>query len=423
MGFWERLEHAIFERHAVDPMALWATGESVGQPVHAGVEVNQQTALRLSVVWRCIRLISETLAGLPADIVRRRGDIREPVERPPAWLQTPNPESTWFEFVERVLESLLMDGNGFLLITARDAQGFASEIWVLNPARVEVRRDERTRRIVFVVDGETFYSRFGPDDPLGDILHIRLATAGALRGLSPIEAARQSIGLGLVTEKFGARFFGKGQQLSGVIEMPAGDPVRTREYVKITKENWSRDHGGSERSHLPGVLTGGATWKPLSISPEDAQFLQTRAFQVEDIASRIYGIPPHLVGLTEKQTSWGTGVEQQGIGLYRFTLRGHIIRLESALSQLVPRGNFLRLNPRALLEADSETEAKVLQMELQNGVISRNDWRAILDKPPISGGDRMILPLNFQILTPGGTAIPAPAPNPNGQQPAEVVSE
>lgn len=427
MGLLERLDRWMFrqpESHAIDKMALWATGEDIGDPVHAGVFVSQENALKLSVVWRCINIIAGTLAGLPADIVRKRDRIREPVERPPAWLSVPNPESNWFEFVERIFESLLMDGNAFVLITARDTQGFASEIWTLNPRQVVVRR-RPNGKIYFTWAGDQEFSRFGPDAPLGDILHIKLKTAGGLRGLSPLEAARQAIGLGLVTEKFGSKFFGTGQQMSGVIQLPADQPARSKEHIEVMRESWEAAHSGSDRAHRPAILTGGATWQGITITPEDAQFLQTRAFQVEDIASRFFGIPPHLVGLTEKQTSWGTGVEQQGIGLYRFTLREHLIRFETAMSTLLPRGQFIRLNPMALLEADAETNAKVLQTELQNGVISRNDWRATLDMPPVPGGDRFILPLNMQILTPGGVSEPKPEPavnpNGNGQVPVEVT--
>lgn len=413
------------ETHNIDKMKLWGTGKDIGDPVHAGVLVSQESALRLSVVWRCIRLIAGTLASLPADAVRKQDRIRLPVDRPPRWLEVPNPESNWFEFAERIFESLLMDGNAFLPITARDFQGFPSEIWTLHPRKVQVRRrDTPPYRIYFLVDGSTEYSRYGPDNPMGDMLHIRLASAGGLRGLSPIEYARQSIGLGLVTEKFGARFFGRGQQMSGLIQMPPDQPKASKEHIEVMREQWEEAHAGSEQSHRPGILTGGATWQGITIPPEDAQFLQTRAFQVEDIASRVYGIPPHLVGLTEKQTSWGTGVEQQGIGLYRFTLKEHITRFEMAMSQLLPRGQVLRLNHMALIEADHETEAKVLQMELQNGVINRNDWRALRELPPVPGGDRFILPLNFQILTSAGVAEPtptAPSPNGNGKVPVEVT--
>jgi HK97 family phage portal protein len=425
MGWFERLDTWMWrtpETHAIDKAALWRQGADIGDPVHAGVVVSQENALKFAVVWRCIRLISGTLAGLPADVVRKRGDIREPVD-PPTWMTTPNPESNWFEFVERIFESLLMDGNAFILVTARDS-GFPSEVWTLHPREIDVRREGG--EIVYLWGGSTRLSRYSPTNLDGDVLHVKFATGGGLRGMSPIEAARQSIGLGLVAEKFGARFFGRGQQPSGVIQMPPSDPVRTREFIAITKENWQRDHGGSDRSHLPGILTGGAEWKPMSITPEEAQFLQTRAFQVEDIATRFYGIPAYLVGLTEKQTSWGAGVEQQSIGLYRFTLRDHISRFEAAMSTLVPSGRFVRLNPAALLEADAKTQAEILQMELQNGVTTRNEWRALGDKAPLPGGDRAILPLNMQILQPNGQAEPTPAPTPtpngNGQQPAEVTT-
>jgi HK97 family phage portal protein len=409
------------EKHNIDKMKLWGTGQDIGDPVHAGVFVSQESALRLSVVWRCISLISGTLAGLPADVVRKQDDIRKPVDRPPAWLSVPNPEANWFEFVERIFESLLMDGNAFVLISARDFQGFPAELWTLNPRQTAVKRGP-DGKIFFEWMGDTRFTRYGPDRPLGDVLHIKLKTAGGVRGLSPLDAARQSIGIGLATEKFGSKFFGRGQTMSGVIQLPAGTPALSREHISLMRETWEAEHAGTDKAHRPGILTGGATWQGISVTPEEAQFLETRAFQVEDIATRFFGVPPHLVGLTEKQTSWGTGVEQQGIGLYRFTLKEHLVRFETAMSSLLPRGQYLRLNPLALLEADAETNARVLQMELQNGVINPNDWRAVLDKPPRTGGDRYILPSNMKLLEPNGDMPVTPTPQsiPNGQTPAEV---
>jgi len=434
MGFlatWNRwMGNTPTEKHDIDKMKLWGTGQDIGDPVHAGVFVSQESALRLSVVYRCIDLISGTLAALPAEAVRKQDEIRVPVDRPPAWLSVPNPESNWYELAERVFESLLMDGNAFIGITARDFQGFPAELWVLSPQNIQIRRDENTNRIYFLWNGDQRLSRYGPDNPLGDVLHIRLKTAGGLRGLSPIEMARQAIGLGLVEEKFGAKFFGRGQTMSGVIQLPAqqGGARETKEHIALIADNWEEKHGGSDQAHRPGVLTGGATWTGITVPPEQAQFIQSRGFQVEDIATRFFGVPPHLVGLTEKQTSWGTGVEQQGIGLYRFTLKSHLTRFETAMSTLLPRGQFLRLNNRALIEADSKTEAEILEIELRNGVINFNDWRAILDKAPRPGGSRYMIPANNQqILEPNGLPpekAPVPAfgsPNGNGQQPAEVT--
>jgi len=433
MGLLERIGRRIgtwpTETHNIDKIALWGTGQDIGDPVHAGVTVSQEGALRLSVVYRCIDLISGTLAGLPAEAVRKQDDIRTPVDRPPAWLQVPNPESNWFEFAERCFESLLMDGNAFVLIAARDAQGFPSELWTLNPHRIQVRRRENTGKIYFLWDGSTEFSRYGPDNPLGDLLHIRLKGAGGVRGLSPLEMARQAIGLGLVEEKFGAKFFGRGQTMSGVIQLPAqqGGARETKEHIALIADNWEEKHGGSDQAHRPGVLTGGATWQGVTIPPEQAQFLESRTFQVEDIATRFFGVPPHLVGLTEKQTSWGTGIAEQGIGFYRYTLKGHATRFEMAMSTLLPPGQFLRLNHRALLEADPKTEAEILEIELRNGVVNFDYWRSKLDLEPRPGGNRYMVPTNNQtILEPNGLPpekqpIPAALQSPNGQQPAEVT--
>jgi HK97 family phage portal protein len=408
------------ERHNIDKMALWGTGADIGDPSWTGVSVSQESALRLSVVWRCIRLISETCAALPADIVRKVGDVRQVVDRTPRWVEFPNPETSWFEFSERIFESLAMDGNAFVIITARDFQGFPAELWTLDPRQIQVRRRDTTRELYFLWNGQRELSKFGPSTPLGDVLHLKLATAGGNRGLSPLEQARQAVGLGLATEKYGAKYFGGDSQPPGMIEIPDKGPQQTQETVDHIAEMWKARHGGTDKSHNVGILTGGATFNPLSIPNDQAQFLDTRKFQVEEIASRIYGIPPHMVGLTEKQTSWGTGIEQQATGFIRFTLLPWIIRFETAMSQLLPRGQFVHLNQRGLLRADSKTESEVLTQQLLNGVRNANEFRALLDLEPRPGGDRYMVPVNEQILTAGGQApekpalVPAPAESPNG---------
>jgi HK97 family phage portal protein len=396
------------ETHNIDKMKLWGTGADIGEPVYAGISVSQEQSLRMTTVYRCVRLISETLAALPADAVRAQGDIREPVPRPASWLSVPNEESTWFAFAERVFESLAMDGNAFILISARDSLGLPSELWTLNPRQVQVRR-EAAGPLYFLWAGDQRLSRFGPRTPTGDVLHIRLAGGGGSRGLSPLDLARQAIGLGLVTEKFGAKFFAEGQQLSGVIQLPAAEVGKSKEYIDLIRENWMASHSGSESSHKPGILTGGATWQQLSISPENAQFLETRRFQVEEIA-RLYGVPPHMVSSVTNSTSWGTGIEQQALGFARFTLLPWIVRFEQAFSQLLPRGQFIRLNQRGLIRADSETEARVITNNVLNGLMSRNEGRSLYDLPPVPGGDRYMVPANEQVLEPNG--VPATVTQP-----------
>jgi HK97 family phage portal protein len=426
MSLWTSLRHFLdpTEQHAIrdnDYWGRWASGEERGPTAYSGIEVNNDNAQSLSVVWRCIDLLSGTLASLPSEVVRKEGERRVPVDRPPAWLDYPNPETNWAEYIERVMESLLLDGNAFVLITSRDSQGYPRELWTLHPRDVTVRK--RNGNVEFVWEGQTVLSRYGPTNPAGDVLHIRLRSGGGLRGLSPIAYARQAIGLGLVGEKFGARFFGGGQQMSGVIQLPADQPAKSREHIELMRQTWEAAHAGSDKAHRPGILTGGATWQGISIPPEDAQFLQTRGFQVEDIGARFFGVPASLIGLGDKQSNWGTGVEAQALGLLRFTLLRHIGRIESAHTALVPRGQFHRLNQRGLLRADARTEGELLTQRLQNGTLSFNDFLAKYDEPARPGGDRYMIPANMELLEPNGEkkekapqlALPGePTPSPNG---------
>src|SRR6266540_3839557 len=398
------------ERHSLDKMKVWGEGGSPEDPSYSGMAVSQETALRLTVVWRCIRLISETLAALPIDIVRKRGEVREPVARPPSWAETPNPEQTWFQFAERVFESLAMDGNAFIAITSVDAMGFPQELWVLHPRLIQVKSENGLTYFLWGPTNQRL-SRYGPADLTGDVLHIALATAGGSRGMSPLEQARQAIGLGLVTEKFGARFFGRGQQMSGVIQLPASQPNLSREHISLMRETWEAEHSGSDKAHRAGILTGGATWQAVSITNEDAQFLETRKFQVEEIC-RWFGVPPHMVGSVDRSTSWGTGIEQQSLGFVRFVLMPWIVRLEQGLSQLTPRGQFAKFNQRSLLRADTQSEAAAIVTLTNNGIMLREEARALLDLPPKPGTDKFLIPVNEKMLDPNGEP-PAPPPQLN----------
>lgn len=425
MRAWDNLK-AFFgtERQSLSYQDVFGRGDE-WNPVRtwAEVPVTEGSAQRLSVVWRCIDLISGTIAGLPSEVVRQQGDIRVPVDRPPGWIEYPNPDNDWMQYLERALECLLSNGNAFTLVTSRDPQGFPREIWNLDPNDIVVRRRGGAKEYVW--GGSTVLSDFDPLTHAGDVLHTHLRTGNGLRGMSPIEAARQAIGLGLVAEKFGSRFFGSGQQMSWVIQLPApeqGGAARSKEYIELMRDTWQEAHAGSDRAHRPAILTGGATWHGITIPPEDAQFLQTRAFQVEEIGTRFYGVPPNFIGLTEKQSSWGPGLEQQSIALLRFTLLTHIRRLEWAHTKLVPRGQFHRINTRGLLRGDTETESRVMSQKLEHGVINRDEWRAFEDLPPVPGGTRYMIPGNMKLL--GSDGLPdepaepeevAPSPNGNGR--------
>jgi HK97 family phage portal protein len=221
----------------------------------------------------------------------------------------------------------------------------------------------------------------------------------------------------LAGEKFGAKFFGRGQTMSGAIELPATSAPQSQEHINLIRENWEAKHAGTDKAHRPAILTGGATWKPLSVTPEEAQFLETRKFQVEEIA-RLFGVPPFMLGDVEKTSSWGTGVEQMSIGFVRYALMPYIIRIEQALDQLLPRGQFIKLNVRGLLRADSVSEAEALAKGIQNGWINQAEVRSLLDLPVKPKLDRYWMPSNFKPITGEGseiTPLPPVTPPPTSQ--------
>jgi HK97 family phage portal protein len=397
-------------------MALWGQGSDIeSSGVYAGVSVSQSNSLQLVAVYACVRLLSQTIAGLPADVFRKRNGTPEPVEPGPSWLRMPNPETTWFEFTERVMGSLNLDGNAFVIITGRDAMGFPAECWTLNPREVQVRREGG--KTIFVWGGDERLSRFSPSTPDGDVLHIKAFSDGGLRGLSPIGLAKQAIGLGMVTEKFGAEHFGSGQKPPGIIEIPPGTPQATTEIVDKLREDWKRHHAGSNQAHAPGILVG-ATWKDTSINAEEAQFLETRKFQVSEIA-RLFGVPPHMIGDVEKSTSWGTGIEQQSIGFVTYSITPWLVRLESAFNQLTPRGQFIKWNVNGLLRGDMAARSAFHHEGILDGWQTRNGVRLLEELPPIPGLDEPLVPANMLTLS-QSNAPPRPDQE---EEPAAVASQ
>jgi HK97 family phage portal protein len=384
------------EERSIDKMDLWGKGLPWDLESSTGISVSRETAARFVAVYACVRLRSEGIGMLPASVYRKQGTERVELDPLPFWIRTPNPDTNWFEFVERVNTSLDLDGNAYVIITGRDRLGFPSELWTLHPDQTEPMRDPDTGELFYLWNGTKRLSRFGQFNPLGDVLHIRNVSWGSDKAPSPIGVAREAVGLGLAAERFGSRFFGSGQQLSGVIQLPAVDGGKSAEFVKQMKEYWQAEFG-SGRSHLPGVLTGGATWTPISINPEEAQFLETRKFQVTEIA-RLYGIPPHMIGDVEKSTSWGTGIEQQSIGFVQYSLQPRLARLEAAFNQLLPRGQFIKWNVNALLRGDSAARAAFYASGIQNGWLTRSEPRELEDLPRIAELDKPAMAANIKVL-------------------------
>lgn len=351
----------------------------------AGVNVNADTALNLLTVYGCVQLIADTIATLPFDVFRKNSSGDPVGLATPRWLEQPNPQADRTQFLTQVLTSLLLDGNAYLL----------AEPFVSAPQRLEIVHPDDVQ--IRIEDAKPVYylknARWTRPDSL---LHLRgITLPGQIRGLSPVESARQALGLGLAAQEFGGRFFGNGQNLSGVIEVP-GD--MSPDQAAVVRQKWGRDHRGLANAHEPGVLTGGATWKPISVTPEQAQFLDTRRFSATEIAAQMFLVDPTLLGIaTSGQSLTYANLEQRGIHLAQYTLMRWIVRLERAFTMMLPSPQYTKFNVNGLQRADLKTRYEADAIGINAGFLLRNEARtkedltALPEQQQLSGADAEVV--------------------------------
>lgn len=356
-------------------------------PTHAGVSVDQKSAVNLPAVYRCWSLNADTVESLPVDVYQKRGRDRVPAAEP-WWLTEPNDDQDFGQFISQVQLSIEADGNAFIL-KAATPNGKLAGLYVLPPTAVQVEKDADTGRKFYVMTGATGREIYSDTE----ILHVRwLTPPGFLRGLSPITVARQTLGTGLAAEEFGARYFGSGATLSGVISHPGNI---SPEIAQQLKESFTRKHGGVSKSHAVGVLSGGATWTPISVNPEESQFLETRRFTDVQIAN-LYGIPAEYVTEAEGAKGYVTGIYARQ---YMWLLTGmnpRLVRLERALSSLLPPGNYLKFNRRAFLAMDPSDRVSYYSAGQMGQWLTVNEIRALEDMNPMSEGDRPLKSVQWQ---------------------------
>lgn len=382
MSFLSRIVDGGERRVLTNSNAIPRNSDGFGSD--AGEFVNERTALQLGAVYACTRLLADSVASLPMDAYRRRGSIREELSPMPSLVRQPSTNWNNFEWVFQVVTSLALRGNSINVITKRDVLEYPTEVEPLHPDQVRIDFDERSGRITYDVGGTRI--------PNHDILHIRrFVLPGCPIGLSPIQQARMGIGLSIAAERFGARWFGQAATPSSVLET---DQNLTEEAAKHLQKQWISSHGGKRH---PAVLSGGVKWRPIEVTPDESQFLQTRQFQRGEIAM-MFGVPPHMIGDTAKSTSWGSGIEQQSIGFVTYTLRPWLSCIETALSSLLPRGQFVRFNVDGLLRGDQKARYDSYTAARNAGWMSVNEIRSYEDMPPIPDGDTYIQPLNMAPL-------------------------
>jgi HK97 family phage portal protein len=304
-----------------------------GVPTNSGVVVNEITAMRVSAVYRCVSLIAGTIASLPCEVYRLKGEDRSEVapDHPAFWLlhNEPNALMTAKVFWETFMWAALMRGNGYALI-GRSALGAPTSIsWVAsNCVSPQLSQDKtRLQYVIRTASGET--RRFDQDD----VLHVPFIGWDGRQGRSPMECARESIGLATAGQEFNERFFSQGNAADYALTYPQN---LSPEQAQRILDTWEKNRMGLAKMRLPIIVEGGGKAERMDYNAEDSQLLESRSFQVEDVC-RFFGVPPHMVGHTEKTTSWGTGVEQQTLGFVQFTLRAILKGVEQEIDRKILR--------------------------------------------------------------------------------------
>jgi HK97 family phage portal protein len=359
-----------FRRRTQD-RALFNIGDLVAPPTWAGVNVGPDQALRLAAVWSCVQLLAGSVSTLPVHVYRE-GE-REPLPTPPL-LRQPSAQLPLPDFLHATMVSLLLRGNCYGVVVDRSGTTMLpSQIELAHPDQVAVRS----------TDGGIEYRVGGTVHDPADIWHVRGFTMpGAVLGMSPIEYARQSIGLGLAAERFGAEFFGAGSIPQAILRNTA--KVVRGDQAEEVKARFKEAVAGRD----PFVTGVDWSYTPIAVAPQEAQFIQARSFQVAEIA-RFFNIPAQMIGADLTTSHTYSSTEQLGSQFLIYSLRVWLTKLEVALARLLPRSQYVRFNPGALLKASTLESYQALEVGIRSGLLTPNEARAKQDLPPLEGGDRL----------------------------------
>lgn len=372
----------------------------IGATSNSGPVITATTAMKFSAVYGCVSLLAGTIASLPFEIYDDSGD--HPVKSFGHGVfslinKTPCTMVTAFVFWETMGYCLFLTGNAYALI-GRSKLGTPKSLNLLLPGSVTPKYNDSKTRLQYKISLINGASIVVDQD---DVLHFPCIGWDGLQGMSPITAAREAIGLGLSGEEYNARYFTNGNTSDVVISYEKGMQQDTAEKLR---EYLQKRYGGLENAHLPLVLTEGGDAKSLTMTAEDAQLIESRDFQVEDIC-RFYGVPPHMVGANKKTTSWGTGMEEQTMGFVKFNLRRHLKRIEQEVNRKLIRSPryYSKFNLDALLRADTKTRYEAYQKGIGGnqvpGWMTPNEARRMEGLPPDPDGNKLYTPPK------GGTAI------------------
>lgn len=394
----------------------------------SGESVTQDTSLTVPTVYRCVGLLSTVIAGCPLRVYKNPGKK----ELFPPILDKANTSLmyTYFELMELIVAHLCLWGNAFILkVRAKDMpkdgpdyrpRGSAGEDVIadlrpINPSRVTVKLDDGNK--IFEVIRLDKNGRVDANHkPLiytdWEILHIPGLGYDGLVGLSPIEYAARTLGTSIASDKLAAKFYVNGSMLGGVIKVKA--PLASQVHADEIRRRWITNHAGVSSAGDVAVLDAETDYQPITIPPDQLQFLESRGWQTKEIA-RLFGIPPHLVGDVEKSTSWGSGIEQQNVGFVAYTLSGWTNRIEQRFTREVirTRKQYAEFDLDRLMRGDMSERFQAYATAIQNGWITRNEARLKENMVPLPGLDEPLTPLNMQS---GNPLVPLGVNPPNKEQ-------
>jgi HK97 family phage portal protein len=378
MSLWKRTEQRALPT-SIDPYQITA------RPFFnnwSGELVTEVTAFAHSAVLSAVSILSDSVASMPVELIRKRGGRIENLPTPSV-LQKPNDRQTMFDFIHQTMLTLTVHGNAYIY-APRGSNGFPVEMRNIHPKSI--------RNIVYSDMGETFYEIGKEQFSSNDIIAIHwMILPNQKMGLSPIETMRNTIGMGLAMDRFLAQFYGEGATPSSVLET---DQAITPEQAKQIRDNWEESH---YKHRKPAVLQGGLKWRSVTTSAADMQMLEHKESIIRDIA-RVYRIPLHLIIGTGGDSQTYQNLEALGSAFYKYTLLGWVRRLEEAISSVFPAGTEMKFNADEFLRADLTTRVKAQQIQIMSGTMTPNEAREIENYEPYEGGDQFVMGL-------AGTAI------------------
>lgn len=380
------LNNLFEQRGAISFQTIWGSGGDYVTESNAGVAINGKTAFEIVAFFSAVSLISDTISSLPCDAYLRIDGERRPMRPKPAWIDQPDVDTTRQAHYGAVVTSLMVYGNSYTRVY-RDKTGEVVNLVVLDPNTVDIRRDAIGRK-TFYVEGEK--------KPLtsDEIIHIiDLAEPGSLKGIARVTKLKEALGVATALQSYAARFFGQGSTTQGIIEFPGN---LTAEQAKGLADGFDSRHRGWRKGHKTGVLSGGAKYVSTSVNNDQAQFLDSRRFAVEEMA-RAFNIPLHMMGVPG--TASYSSVEQNNLQFISHTLRPILEKIEWSYSKLLPNAAFIKFNFNALLRGDLQSRATSYSILSQAGIMSVNDARRLEDLSPVEQGDQYRVPLANVALT------------------------